>query len=91
MPDVIQGRVSFIMDQRTFSIEISHVGAKNSDKYLTTETVRILHLKTSMLDKVTTSHSKIELEKLLKDQQVKCWVHHRDSYHRIVADIAILN
>ncbi len=91
MSDVIQGRVSFIMDQRTFSIEITHVGAKNSDKYLTTETVRILHLKVSSADEATNDHSRLTLEKLLKDQKVKCRVHHRDSYHRVVADVAILN
>lgn len=90
MADLIQGTVSYIMDRRTFAIDITHVGAKNQDKYLGSETVRIRQLMGSDKAPVQAGETKQELESLLKQQSVKCRVDHRDSYHRIVADVYLL-
>lgn len=91
MADLIQGTVSYIMDRHTFAIEVTHVGAKNQDQYLSSETVRIRQLLGVDKKPVPQGETKQELEGILKQQSVKCRVDHRDSYHRIVADVYLLD
>lgn len=91
MADLIQGTVSYIMDRRTFSIDVTHVGARNADKYLTSETVRIRQLMNSDKTQVNLGETRKELETILKQKSVKCRVDHRDSYHRIIADVYLLS
>ena len=91
MADLIQGTVSYIMDKRTFAIEVTHVGANNTDKYQASETVRIRKLLDTGRSSVPLIETKKKLEEILGEQSVKCQVDHRDSYHRIVADVYLLD
>jgi endonuclease YncB( thermonuclease family) len=91
MADLIQGKVSYIMDRRTFAIEVSHIGAHNHDQYLKEETVRIRHLIGTNKKPVKLGETKKTLEGVLAEQTVKCRVDHRDSYHRIVADVFLID
>ncbi len=90
MADTIRGIVTYIMDRRTFAIDVTHVGDANRDEYLRTETVRIVNTKSPQLNEQGMERTKLILQEKLLGKEVRCFVRSRDTYRRVVAEIEVL-
>ena len=90
MADTIRGKVTYIMDRRTFALDVTHVGKANRGEYLTTETIRIYNTQSPQLNTPGVERTKLILQDKLLGKEVRCYVRSRDTYHRIVAEVEIL-
>ncbi len=90
MADTIRGKVTYIMDRRTFSMDVTHVGDANKGEYLRNETVRIVNTDSPQLNEQGVQRTKHTLQAKLLGKEVRCRVRARDTYHRVVAEIDVL-
>jgi len=90
MRDIIRGPVTNVVDGDTFDISVTHVGTNNVHKYNDVERIRIVSIDAPELNKPGGKHSKNSLETLLLHREVRCSIHSRDSFGRIVADFSFV-
>ena len=90
MKDNFHGFVTKIIDGDTFEILITHVGKSNKYTYSKVEKVRIAFIDAYELYSKVGYQTKALLARKLLSKSIICYVHARDIYGRIVADIELL-
>lgn len=91
MTDTIRGKVTRIIDGDTFDLFVTHHGKHNSNKYNSTERIRIADTDAPELSTHAGVRTKLLLHSILAEKEVRCHVQARDAYGRIVATVQILN
>ncbi len=87
MYDTVRGPVSDVIDGDTFDISITHKGKKNKYEYSDTERIRIVGIDTPELNTSAGLRAKTDLEAKILGKEIRCHVHSRDSYRRLVGDV----
>ena len=87
MYDIVRGPVSHVVDGDTFDISVTHLGKNNKFNYGNTERIRIIGINTPELNTSAGLLAKANLEKKIKGKEIRCKVHSRDVYNRLVGDI----
>ena len=89
MVDIIQGRVTKVIDGDTFDMNITGVGANNSETYNATERIRLADMNAPELRTTTGQKAKQNLKAKIGGKIVKCNVQSRDSYGRLVCKVSL--
>jgi len=87
MYDTVRGPVLDVIDGDTFDISVTHRGKNNKYKYSDTERIRIVDINTPELNTPAGLRAKTELKAKISGKEVRCHVHTRDSYQRLVGDV----
>ena len=89
MLDIIEGSVSYIIDQKTFAMNVTHIGTHNVNRYNDTEVIEIESL--SANNDIGNIHivSKHMLSALLKNKRVSCKVKYKNEYNRLVSKVIL--
>ena len=90
MEDIIIGKVSRIIDGRTFEMKLSRVSEKNKYQYSYLEIIRISGLDIPEKGTSEGRSATTILETKLRGKTVRCSVKSRDKYGRRVAEIEII-
>ncbi len=85
--DVIWGDVTNVMDGDTFNIHITHVGRLNRLTYNEYERIRIARLDAPELPSAYGFLAKRQLKHQLKGRHVKCVIHSRDRFGRLICTV----
>lgn len=91
MADLIQGKVTEVIDGDTFVMTVEQVGTQNQYEYSITEKIRIQNFDAPEFKSPLGLRSKKSLETKIKGKTVHCTVASRDTYGRIVASVKIVN
>lgn len=87
--DVIQGRVTEVIDGDTFEINVSGRGANNTEKYNNSERIRLADTNAPELGTTAGQQAKQNLKTRIDGKIVKCEVQARDSFGRLVCKVSI--
>lgn len=90
MLDTVRGPVIHIIDGDTFDITVTYTGKNNKYDYNDQERIRIANIDEPELNTPSGQRSKDELEQKLKGREVRCYIHSRDEYKRLVSDVKVL-
>ena len=90
MVDTIQGRVTKVIDGDTFDMNITGVGANNSETYNSTERIRLADMNDPELKTIAGQKAKQNLKAKIDRKMVKCKVQSRDSYGRLVCKVTLV-
>ena len=89
MVDVIQGKVTKIIDGDTFDMSITGIGANNSKTYNTTEIIRLADMNAPELKTTSGQKAKQNLKTKIGGKIVKCKVQARDSHGRLICKVSL--
>ena len=87
MYDTVRGPVLDVIDGDTFDISVTHTGKNNKYTYNDTERVRIIGINAPELDTSAGVHAKNGLKTKMLGKEIRCHIHSRDSYGRLVGDV----
>lgn len=90
MYDFIIGNVIDVIDGDTFDMTVTHYGNHNKYQYNFRERMRIAEMDAPELDTFLGIRSRQSLERQLSNKQVRCYIHSRDTYGRLVAKVEVL-
>ncbi len=89
--DIIRGVVTRVIDGDTFEVDVTHYHRENEYDYNTHERIRINSIDTPELPSRPGILAKQRLENQILGHTVELWIHARDSYGRLVADVYLLD
>lgn len=89
MADIIEGKVTEVVDGDTFRIDMTFEDEDNDYEYNTKEKIRIGGIDAPELEEPGGERSKEDLENAIDGENVRCTVYARDKYGRLVADVEI--
>lgn len=87
MYDIVRGPVQDVIDGDTFDISVTHTGKNNKYTYNDTERIRIVGINAPELNTPGGLRAKADLKAKISGKEVRCRVHARDSYQRLVGDV----
>lgn len=90
MTDTVRGPVLKVIDGDTFDMKVTHFGQNNDNKYNDEERIRIADIDAPELKSPNGSRSRDLLARKLQGKEVRCYIHARDTYGRLVAEVKIL-
>ena len=90
MQDSFRGLVKNIIDDQTFDMIVNRTGIFKRNIYKAVEQVRISNLYAREIVEPGKRLSKDLLEQVLKNKEVRCYVHSRDDSGQLVADVVVL-
>ena len=90
MVDVIQGKVTEVIDGDTFEMNVTGIGQTNSQEYNDIERIRIAGMNAPELGTQAGQQDKQNLENQIGGKIVKCEIKARDQYGRLVSDVSIV-
>ena len=91
MYDVIWGDVTNVVDGDTFDLRVTHHGTHNKFPYNNQERIRIASIDAPVLPTAPGVRAKHQLELAISGKRVKCEVHSRDTYHRLICGVSKAN
>ncbi len=89
MSDVIWGQVARVIDGDTFDVNVTHYHKANAYQYNNVERIRIAGGNAPEMGSLAGIRAKAQLESKIGGQNVKLIVKGRDSYQRLVCDVAL--
>ena len=89
MVDIIQGKVTEVIDGDTFDMSVSGRGANNSETYNNTERIRLADVNAPELGSPAGQQAKQDLETRIGGKIVKCEIQSRDSFGRLVCKVSL--
>jgi endonuclease YncB( thermonuclease family) len=87
MYDTIRGPVLDVIDGDTFDISVTHTGKNNKYTYGDSERIRIVDINAPELNTPDGLRAKTNLKAKILGKEIRCHVHTRDSYQRLVGDV----
>ena len=87
MYDIVRGPVQGVIDGDTFDINVTHTGKSNKYTYNNTERIRIVGIDAPELNTSAGLLAKADLKTKISGKEIRCHVHSRDSYRRLVGDV----
>lgn len=87
MYDTVRGPVQDVIDGDTFDISVTHAGKSNKYTYNETERIRIVSINAPELNTSAGVRAKVDLKTKISGKEIRCHVHSRDSYGRLVGDV----
>lgn len=91
MYDVIWGDVLNVVDGDTFDLRVTHHAEHNKFRYNNQERIRIAEIDAPELATIAGVRAKQHLERAINGKRVKCDVHSRDTYHRLICAVSKAN
>lgn len=91
MADIIWGSATRVVDGDTFTMDVTHVDDQNEYFYNETETIRVADIDAPELHQPGGRRSRQALQAAVGGRSIRCAVRARDTYHRLVASVRILN
>ena len=91
MYDILIGSVTNVIDGDTFDMSVSRIGTHNKYNYNNLERIRINSVDAPELSEPGGQRSRINLERNLLNRNVRCSIKTRDTFGRLVADVALVN
>ena len=91
MTDYISGRVRRIVDMATFELDVHHKDRDNIDSYLEKETVKLVNINRSILDRAGSKQDFFKLRTKIWNKHVTLRVIGRDNDDRVLAYIAYIS
>lgn len=91
MFDIVEGPVTSVLDGDTFDMSVSHIGTNNVYAYNSSERIRIAEIDAPELSTALGVRSALAMMLRLAGKRVRCYVRARDVFHRLVADVHLLN
>ena len=88
--DIIEGKVIRIIDGDTFEIKVSKQYKDNEYEYNPVERIRIRGKDAPELTTPAGNKSKEQLKRKLLHKKVRCYIHSRDKFGRLISDVKIL-
>ena len=90
MEDSFRGLVKNIIDDQTFEMIVKRKSIFKRNIYRAVEQIRISNLYARDIVESGKRLSKALLEQVLKNKEVRCYVHSRDDSGRLVAYVVVL-
>ena len=90
MYDSVRGPVVDVIDGDTFDINVTHKGKNNKYTYNDTERIRIVGIDAPELNTVAGIHAKANLKAKILGKEIRCKVHSRDTFQRLVGDVELV-
>jgi len=87
MYDTVRGPVLDVIDGDTLDISVTRTGKNNKYTYGDTERIRIVGIDTPELNTYAGLRAKADLKAKILGKEIRCHVHSRDSYQRLVGDV----
>ena len=87
MYDTIRGPVLDVIDGDTFDISVTHTGKNNKYEYGDTERIRIVDINAPELNTPAGVRAKTNLKSNISVKEIRCHVHTRDTYQRLVGNV----
>ncbi|MBI4258673.1 MAG: hypothetical protein HY619_06940 [Thaumarchaeota archaeon] len=91
MSDAIWGDVTQVVDGDTFDIKVTHIGRNNQNSYGDIEGIRIARIDASELPSRPGQRAGDQLERVLRGKFVRCDIGSRDTFGRLVCDVAVVS
>ena len=90
MYDNVRGPVVDVIDGDTFDMNVTYKGNNNKYPYNKTERIRIVGIDAPELNTIAGIHAKTNLKAKILGKEIRCHVHSRDSFQRLVGDVEIV-
>jgi len=87
MSDTIWGEVIDVIDGDTFDLNVTHVDDDNEYEYNDIERIRIADIDAPELNGESGDRALEELEDVILDESIRCDIHARDRYGRLICDV----
>jgi endonuclease YncB( thermonuclease family) len=87
MYDTVEGPVLDVIDGDTVDISVAHMGKHNKFNYGNTERIRIAGINAPELNTTSGLLAKSNLKAKLNGRIVRCTIHSRDAYSRLISDV----
>lgn len=89
--DIVNGRVTNVVDGDTFDIKVETVGTYNTYSYNQNERVRIANINQPERGASGGFLATLLLRNNLAGKFVRCSIHSRDTYGRLVCDVTVIS
>ena len=88
--DVINGKVTKIIDYSTIEINVTEIGVQNQINYMSRERIKLKAINDEEVQVPNVPWPKNLLEEILLGKNIRCEVSHRDYFSRLVSEIKII-
>ena len=88
--DIIQGKVTNVVDGDTFDMTVTHIGKLNEFEYNDEERIRVSGIDTPELNTAQGKRDKTKLENMILNKEVRVSIDTRDTYQRVVGRVKLI-
>lgn len=88
--DTIKGKVIAVIDGDTFDMTVTHIGKNNKYEYNNKERIRLSGFDAPELNTAQGQRDKTKLEKIILNKIVRVRIDARDTYHRVVGSVELV-